>query len=85
MGPAQALCGWQSKPALQTALGYRKGADGLPEIIEEEALIVRLIYRLFLYGKSPSAIATYLTDEGIPTPSGKAVWRASVVESNFDE
>ena len=33
------------------------------------------------YGKSPSAIASYLTDEGIPTPSGKAVWRASVVES----
>lgn len=62
-------------------LGYKKGADGLPEIIEEEALIVRLIYRLFLYGKSPSAIATYLTDEGIPTPSGKAMWRASVVES----
>ena len=34
-----------------------------------------------LYGKSPSAIATYLTDEGIPTPGGKKVWRAKVVES----
>lgn len=44
-------------------------------------MIIRLIYRLFLYGKSPSAIATYLTDEGIPTPSGKKVWRAKVVES----
>lgn len=62
-------------------LGYAKGPDGLPVIVEEEALVIRLIYRLFLYGKSPSAIASYLTDEGIPTPSGKAVWRASVVES----
>ena len=44
-------------------------------------MVVQLIYRLFLYGKSPSAIATYLTDEGIRTPSGKPVWRASVVES----
>ena len=62
-------------------LGYTKGPDGLPEIVPEEAVVIQLIYRLFLYGKSPSAIATYLTDEGIPTPSGKAVWRPSVVES----
>lgn len=62
-------------------LGYRKGLDGLPEIVPEEAVVIRLIYRLFLYGKSPSAIASYLTDEGIRTPSGKPVWRASVVES----
>lgn len=62
-------------------LGYRKGPDNLPEIVEEEAVTVRLIYRLFLYGKSPSAIASYLTDEGIPTPGGKSRWRAATVES----
>ncbi len=62
-------------------LGYAKGSDGLPQIVEEEAVTVRLIYRLSLYGKSPSAIASYLTDEGIPTPGGKATWRAKVVES----
>ena len=62
-------------------LGYRKGADNLPEIVEEEAATIRLIYRLFLYGKSPSAIATYLTDEGIITPGGKKIWRSKVVES----
>ena len=48
-------------------LGYQKGPDNLPEIVEEEAVIVRLIYRMFLYGKSPSAIASHLTDEGIPS------------------
>jgi len=62
-------------------LGYKKGPDGFPQIVEEEAIIVRLIYRLFLYGKSPSTIAIYLTDEGIPTPGGKAKWRPNAVES----
>lgn len=32
-------------------LGYEKGEDGAPKIIESEAKIVRLIYRLFLEGK----------------------------------
>ena len=62
-------------------LGYQKGPNGLPEINEQEAQTVKLIFRLFLYGKSPSAIATYLTGEGIPTPGGKTKWRAKVVES----
>lgn len=62
-------------------LGYRKGADGLPEIIPEEAEIVRRIYRLFLNGKSTNAIATMLTEEGIPTPGKKTVWQRATVES----
>ena len=62
-------------------LGYRKGENDLPEIVEEEAAIIRLIYRLFLYGKSPSAIASYLTDEGIKTPGCKTIWRSKTVES----
>ena len=62
-------------------LGYQRGPDGQPEIVEDEAEIVRLIYRLFLYGKSPSAIASMLTGEGVPTPGGKAVWRSNVVSS----
>ena len=61
-------------------LGYRKGADGLPEIVPEEAETVRWIYSLFLSGKTTSSIASLLTREGIPTPaarpSGKpARWR----------
>ena len=62
-------------------LGYQKGANDLPEIVEEEAAIIRLIFRIFLYGKSPSAIASYLTDEGIKTPGGKTIWRSKTVES----
>ena len=62
-------------------LGYRKGANGLPEIVPEEAEIVRLIYRLFMEGKSSSFIAKHLTESGIPTPSGKKNWQSSTIES----
>lgn len=34
-------------------LGYEKGEDGLPKIVEKEAKVVRLIYKLFLEGKTP--------------------------------
>lgn len=62
-------------------LGYRKGADGLPEIIPEEAEIVRTIYRMFVEGMSAGSIAKHLTENGIPTPSGKAVWQRHTIES----
>ena len=62
-------------------LGYRKGADGLPEIVPEEAETVRWIYSLFLSGKTTGSIASLLTREGIPTPAGKKKWAASTVES----
>lgn len=62
-------------------LGYEKGEDGLPKIVEAEAEIVRRIYRLFLYGKAPSTIAAILTRDGIPTPSGKRMWRAQTIIS----
>lgn len=62
-------------------LGYRKGADGRPEIVEKEAVIVRKIYNLFLQGNTIPNIANQLTDEGIPTPSGKAKWSSSTIKS----
>lgn len=62
-------------------LGYQKGADELPEIVPEEAEVVRLIYALFLEGKTPYAIAEYLTELEIPTPAKKTVWKAGTVIS----
>ena len=62
-------------------LGYRKGKDGQPEIVQEEAAVVRLIYRLFLEGKTQTAICRYLEQEGIPSPAGKANWSQSTVTS----
>jgi DNA invertase Pin-like site-specific DNA recombinase len=62
-------------------LGYEKGADGLPRIVESEAKIVRLIYALFLEGKTYQMIARYLTEQEIPTPSGKKRWSVSTISS----
>lgn len=47
----------------------------------DQAETVRLIYKLFLEGYTPSGIAKLLTDEGIPTPSGKVTWPRTSVES----
>lgn len=62
-------------------LGYEKGEDGFPKIVEAQAKVVRYIYRLFLEGSAPSSIAKRLTKEGIPTPSGKTNWQYTTVES----
>lgn len=62
-------------------LGYRKGADGRPEIVEEEARIVRMIYDLFLSGMTIRHIAEHLTNKGIPTPTGKSKWSVSTVQN----
>ena len=62
-------------------LGYERGEDGNPQIVEKEAVVVRLIYQMFLDGKSPSAIAKHLIIEDISTPGGKKNWQPRVVES----
>ena len=62
-------------------LGYCKGEDGRLEIVESEAQIVRKIYEFFLSGKTIRHIANYLTEQSVPTPSGKKVWSVSTVRS----
>ena len=62
-------------------LGYRRGADGQPEVVPEEAAVVTQIYNDFLSGKTRQQIANTLTAQGTPTPMGKTVWTASTVHS----
>ena len=62
-------------------LGYDRGEDGVPVINEKEAEVVRLIYSLFLHGKTAVGICRYLESLDIPTPSGKSKWRQSTVMS----
>lgn len=45
----------------------------------EQAETVKLIFRLFLEGKTPHAIAAHLTEQGIKTPGGKDVWNQQTV------
>ena len=62
-------------------LGFEKGEGDIPKIVESEAKVVRLIYKLFLEGQTPTALARYLTENGILTPSGKKVWKSNVINS----
>ena len=62
-------------------LGYRKGADGKPEIVPEEAEIIRMIYDKFLTGDSIAKIAGDLNTWQIATPSGKGAWHNRTVQS----
>lgn len=65
----------------QSFLGYEKGDDGLPKIVEGEAAIVQEIYRRFLEGSTVREIADYLTMQGIQTPRGKKNWSVSTIMS----
>ena len=49
-------------------LGYRKGEDGKPEIVPEEAAIVERIYEMFLAGQPVKMIAQTLQAEKIEIP-----------------
>lgn len=62
-------------------LGYEKGDDGLPRVVEAEAAIIRLIYKLYLEGSTPAGICKYLESAGIHTPGGKQKWSQSTVNS----
>ena len=55
-------------------LGYRRGADGEPEIDAEEAEVVRRIYRRYLDGASIFGIQRELEQEHVPTATGVKQW-----------
>ncbi|MBS5855853.1 MAG: recombinase family protein [Firmicutes bacterium] len=62
-------------------LGYKKGTDGNPEIVPEEAETVKMIYDNFISGDSLSRIAEKLQQADKPTPCGKRKWSSSTVRS----
>ena len=61
--------------------GYRKGEDGRPEIIPEQAEVVRKIYDLFLSGTPIRGILEYLNANNIPNISGESQWAKNAVNS----
>ena len=62
-------------------LGYKKGENGLPEIIPEEAEIVKEIFRSYLDGMSLKQIADTLNSRGVRTKRKKAEWQPEIVKS----
>ncbi len=60
--------------------GYRIGDDGRPEVIEEQAEVVRRIFHMYIHeGMRAYSIAVRLTDEEVPTQTGKLMWLQSRV------
>lgn len=62
-------------------LGYKKGADGKPEIVPEEAETVRMIYSMFLDGYSMTDIANRLMELNCCTALGSAKWNSGIVRN----
>ena len=62
-------------------LGYEKGAEGSLQIVEKEAAIVRLIYLLYLVGKSPHTICELFNSLEIPTTKQQGPWNKTPVVS----
>ena len=81
LGIRQSLKNGNVRFSYKTFLGYRKGADGQPEIVPEQADIVRRIYNDFLAGATYLEIAKRLTEEHVPTMGGGNRWFSERIKS----
>ena len=61
--------------------GYRKGDDSKPEIILDQAEVVRKIYDLFLSGTPVRGIQEYLNANSVPNINGESKWARSAIDS----
>ena len=61
--------------------GYRKGDDGKPEIIPNQAEVVRKIYDLFLSGTPVRGIQEYLNENAVPNINDEPKWARSAIDS----
>lgn len=81
IGKRQSLKNGNVPFCYKSFLGYKKGADGNPEIVPDEAKVIKRIYTEYLAGNSLINIAKSLTIDGIHTPRGKTQWTSKVVLS----
>lgn len=68
-----------SKFADKSCYGYKKGCDGLLEIVPEQAEVVRNIFNWYLQGDSFHRITSKLYELQIPSPTGKEKWTAAAI------
>jgi site-specific DNA recombinase len=63
-------------------LGYDRGPNKCEFVMnDEQAMVVRLIYRMFLQGYTAFKISQFLTRWGVKTPAEKDQWYSSSVMS----
>ena len=65
----------------QKLLGYERGPDGKPQIVPEQAEIVRFIYQRYLAGDPLRSIKEQLEAQGCLTAAGKSKWVISNIKS----
>ena len=61
-------------------IGYRKGTGGKPEIIPEQAEVIRLIFNSYLQGDSLQSIKAKLETVGALTARGNTAWSAQSIQ-----
>ena len=81
IGKRQSLKNGNVPFCYKSFLGYKKGADGKPEIVPEEAEIIKRIYYEYLSGKSLYEVAKSLMADGILTARGNKKWTSKGIES----
>lgn len=62
-------------------LGYRKGADGQPEIVPEEAEVIKRIYHRYLDGCTLGQIKRELDEDNVPTAQGVEFWSPAIIHN----
>ncbi|WP_101697520.1 recombinase family protein [Clostridium minihomine] len=80
---------WGKRQAMQSGkvmsfnriYGYQVDDDGIPQIVPEEAEIVRRIYHWYLAGASVEQIINRLEEENIPTLTNNSRWAQSTIRS----
>lgn len=60
--------------------GYKRGENNTPEIIPEEAAVVRRIYYSMLSGYSAKRIADSLKNDNVPPPNFADGWRSNTIQ-----
>ena len=62
-------------------LGYRRGADGQPEIVPEEAEVIKRIYHRYLDGCTLGQIKRELDEDKVPTAQGVDSWSPAIIHN----
>ena len=60
--------------------GYKRGENNTPEIVPEEAVIVRRIYDNMLSGYSAKRIADSLNNDHVPPPNFSEKWSSIIIQ-----
>ncbi len=70
---------WDVRISLQP-IGIQERRRRAPEIVEEEAKVVRNIFEMYLYGSSLDQIKSYLESNALLTKTGKTEWSKTIIQ-----